>query len=70
MKMKYFGLTETKLFFIGYLKNRGQGGGLSEPHEFPLGLPLNRCWLGRVLFSDSVWDGSIFSSLKVWEGIK
>ena len=37
MKMKYFGLTETKLFYFhGIFKNGGRGGGSSEPPEPPL----------------------------------
>ena len=41
MKMKYFGLSETKLFhFYGIFENGGGGGGLSEPHEPPLDPPL------------------------------
>ena len=39
--MKYFGLTETKLFhFHRIFKNGGWGGGSSEPHEPPLDPPL------------------------------
>ena len=38
MKMEIFGLIETKLFhFHRIFKNRGQGGGSSEPHEPPSG---------------------------------
>ena len=41
MKMKYFGLTETKLFhFYKIYKNGGQRGGSCEYHEPPLDPPL------------------------------
>ena len=41
MKMKKFGLTETKLFhFHRIFKNGGQGGGPSERPEPPLDPPL------------------------------
>ena len=37
MKLKYFGLTETKLFNLPVIfKNRVWGGGSSEPPEPPL----------------------------------
>ena len=40
MKMKYFGLTETKIFhFIGYLKMGRRGGGSRETPEPPLDPP-------------------------------
>ena len=41
MKIKEFGLTETKLFhFDRILKSRGQGGGSSDSPEPPLDPPL------------------------------
>ena len=41
MKMKSFGLTESKLFhFHRIFKNVGQGGGSSQPHESPMDPPL------------------------------
>ena len=41
IKMKYFGLSKTKLFhFHGIFKNEGWGGGSSEPPGPPLDPPL------------------------------
>ena len=52
MKMKLFGLTETKLVhFHGIFKNWGRGGGSSEqPPEAPLDPPLNVLCVLKVLY--------------------
>ena len=60
MKMKQFGLTETKLFhFHRIFKNGGQGGGSSKPPEPPLDLPLYKL----LISSQSTESSSVISLL-------
>ena len=44
MKMKQFGLTESKLFHSHRIFKNGGGGGLSKPSEPPLDPPLRRIY--------------------------
>ena len=50
MKMKQFGLTDTKLFhFHRIFKTGGREGGSSEPLQHPLDPPLDQCVLPSTL---------------------
>ena len=61
MKMKLFGLTETKLFhFHRVFKSWGRGGGLSEPAEPPQDPPLDKYMYQNLMLAHSHLMYSMF----------